>query len=71
MALKVLRGLASEALHRARMMKAGEELELEKRFRAGAAGAPASALTNAPASSAEDRQAAKVKALEQQAGPAN
>jgi general secretion pathway protein D len=44
----------AEARRRARMLKAGEELELEKRFESAVPGAPSSALTIAPSSAAAE-----------------
>jgi general secretion pathway protein D len=56
------------ARRRSRLLKAGEELELEKRFASPEAGAQSSALTNKPPVAVGDRQAAKEKALEEQVG---
>ena len=69
----VMRGdlaASSEAHRRARLLKAGQELELEKRFESPAAGAPAAALTNALPAKVDDRHAAKVKALDELTQPA-
>ena len=62
----------AEARRRTRLLKAGEELELEKRFASPEAGAQSSALTNKPPPVVDERQAAKEKALEEQvAEPSN
>ena len=72
----------AEARRRSRLLKGAEELELEKQFQSNLTNAPSSSLTNvAPqsmnqpadgsASPENERHAAKVKALQEQAAQSN